>query len=60
MKKVAKRADTSACYLLHTSFVFGLLLDPENEGEMFLRIVLLLSADYTASYPRRFIIRIVR
>jgi hypothetical protein len=36
----------------HDSLLLGLFLDPEEEGDMFLRNVDWLSADYTALYPR--------
>jgi hypothetical protein len=39
--------------LLHAGFLLGLLFDPEDEGEMFLRKLGLFSTDYTALYPRR-------
>jgi hypothetical protein len=29
------QADGSACYLLHSGFLLGLLFDPENRGDMF-------------------------
>jgi hypothetical protein len=28
------------CYMLHATFFFGLFFDPEDGGDMFLRIVL--------------------
>jgi hypothetical protein len=41
------------CYLLHASFLFRLLSDPQDGGGVFLRNVGLLSNGYTALYPRR-------
>jgi hypothetical protein len=38
-----------ACYLLHTIFLVGLFFDPEDGGDMFIR----LSINYTVLYPRR-------
>jgi hypothetical protein len=35
--------------LLHASFLLGLFFNPEDGGDMFLRI----SMDYVALYPRR-------
>jgi hypothetical protein len=40
-------------YLLHAGFLLGLFFDPENGGDMYLRNVGWLSADYTALFPRR-------
>jgi hypothetical protein len=37
----------------HAGFLLGLFFYPEDEGEIFLRNVSLLSMDYTASYPRK-------
>jgi hypothetical protein len=42
-----------ACCLLHAGFLLGLLFYPEDGGDMFLRNVGRLSANYTALYPRR-------
>jgi hypothetical protein len=44
--KVASRS-------FHTSFLLGLLFDPEDVGAIFLRNVSRLSMDYTTLYPRR-------
>jgi hypothetical protein len=41
------------CCLLHASFSLGLLSDPDDGGDMFLRNVGWLSPHYTALYPRR-------
>jgi hypothetical protein len=43
----------SACCLLHAGFLLGLLFDPENRDDMFLRNVGWLSTVYTALHPRR-------
>jgi hypothetical protein len=37
----------------HAPFLFGLFVDPEDDGDMFLRNADLLSRDYTHLYPRR-------
>jgi hypothetical protein len=42
-----------ACGLLHVSFLLGLLFDPEDGRNLFLRNVGLLLPDYTAVYPRK-------
>jgi hypothetical protein len=34
-----KQGAISASHLLHAGFLFGLFLDPENGGDMFLRNV---------------------
>jgi hypothetical protein len=39
--------------LLHAGFLVGLLINPEDEGDMFFRNVSLISLFYTALYPRR-------
>jgi hypothetical protein len=39
--------------LLYAGFLFGIFFEPEDGGDMFLRIMGLLSTDYTALYPRR-------
>jgi hypothetical protein len=39
-------------YLLHAGFLLGLLFDPEDEGDMFVRNIGCLSPRYTAVYPR--------
>jgi hypothetical protein len=44
---------SSACHLLHAGLLLGLFFDPEDGGDMFLGNVDLLSAVYTALYPRR-------
>jgi hypothetical protein len=40
-------------YMLDASFLIGLLINPEDGNEMFLRIVSWLLWDYTALYPIR-------
>jgi hypothetical protein len=47
-----KAAETTCC-LLHAGFLFGLLLDPEDGANIFLRNVNCLSVYYIALYPRR-------
>jgi hypothetical protein len=42
-----------ACCLIHAGFLLVLFFDPEDGGDMFLRIIDYLSTDYTALYPRR-------
>jgi hypothetical protein len=39
--------------LLLSGFFLGLQVEPEDEGDVFLRSVGRLSTDYTALYPRR-------
>jgi hypothetical protein len=46
------------CCLLHVDFLLGLFFDTEDEGDMFLRNVGLLSVDYTALYPRLYKFRV--
>jgi hypothetical protein len=46
--------DTSACYMIHASFLLSVFFNPEDGGDMLLRKVGWLSADYTALYPRRY------
>jgi hypothetical protein len=41
------------CYLLQAGFLLGLSFDPEDGGNMLLRVDRLFSTDYTALYPRR-------
>jgi hypothetical protein len=38
----------------------GLLFDPEVGGDMFLRNVCVLSSDYLAIYPRRFVVEVLK
>jgi hypothetical protein len=45
------RAWTAYC-LLHASFLLGILFNPEDGGDMFLRNVGWFSTDYIAIYPR--------
>jgi hypothetical protein len=47
------KVKTFSCCLLEVGFLLGLLLNPEDEGGMFLRNVGSLSTDYTLLYPRR-------
>jgi hypothetical protein len=47
-----RQADCSTCCLLDAAFFFGLFLNPEDEGDVFLRNVFWLSKDYTVLYPR--------
>jgi hypothetical protein len=35
--KVNRRFGGSTCYLLYAGFLFGLMFDPEDRGDMFLR-----------------------
>jgi hypothetical protein len=44
-----QRKAASCC----TGFLLGIFFDPEDGGDMFLRNVGWLSADYTTLYPRR-------
>jgi hypothetical protein len=44
---------SSACYLCQVGFLLGLLFDPDDDGEIFLRNVGRLTTDYMALYPRR-------
>jgi hypothetical protein len=39
---------------IHIGFLIGLFFYPEDGGDMFLRIVVWLSMDYTAFCPRRY------
>jgi hypothetical protein len=41
----------SSSYLPHAGFLFDLFFDPEDGRDMFLRNVIWLSTDYTATYP---------
>jgi hypothetical protein len=43
----------SACCLLYAGFLLGLLFDPEDRGDMFIRNVGWLQPDYTVLYGRR-------
>jgi hypothetical protein len=43
---------SSSCYLLHAGFLFGLIFDTEDGGDIFLRNVGCLSTNYTALYLR--------
>jgi hypothetical protein len=49
-KKPALRqtASGSTCYLLHAVILLGFFFDPEEGGDMFLKNVGSLSADYTS------------
>jgi hypothetical protein len=42
-----------SCCLFRASFLFGLILDTEDEDHVFLRIVGWISPDYTTLHPRR-------
>jgi hypothetical protein len=46
-----RKLASSVCYLLHAGFMLGVLFDPEDGGDIFLRNVGRLSTDYTALYP---------
>jgi hypothetical protein len=48
-----RQGDCFAGYLLSPWFLACLFFDPEDGGDMFLRNIGWLSADYTALYPRR-------
>jgi hypothetical protein len=37
----------------HASFLLGIFFDPEDEGDMFLRNVGMLSVEYSSLYSRR-------
>jgi hypothetical protein len=50
--KVNRRFGGTYC-LLYAGFLHGLLFNPEDEGDAFIRTVGSVSADYTALYPRR-------
>jgi hypothetical protein len=50
---VCPPAACSACCLLHAGFSLGLLFDPEDGGDMFVRNVDWHSLNYTALYPTR-------
>jgi hypothetical protein len=43
----------NTCCLFHSGFLLSLLFNPEDEGDMLLRNVGLLSTDYTALNRRR-------
>jgi hypothetical protein len=43
----------SACYLPDAGFLLGVIFDPEDGGDIFLRNIGWLSTDYMALYPRR-------
>jgi hypothetical protein len=50
------REDYSSDYFaicFHAGFLFALLFDPEDGGDMFLRNVVELSTEYTALYHKR-------
>jgi hypothetical protein len=42
-----------ACYLLHASFLLGLFVDSEDEGDMLIRHVSRFSTDSKTLYTRR-------
>lgn len=50
---VCRKGTCSAWCLLHTDFLFGLILNPEEGGNMVLRNTGRLSPEYMAVYPRR-------
>jgi hypothetical protein len=41
------------CYHLHAGFLLGILFDPEDGDDMFLRIFSSMSTNYMVLYPRR-------
>lgn len=45
---------SACCYLLHTGFLFGLVLGPEDTSEMFLRNIGLILTEYIMLYSRRY------
>jgi hypothetical protein len=44
-------SESSACYLLHAIFLRGLVFDPEDGGDMFLRNFGYILKDYMELYP---------
>jgi hypothetical protein len=44
---------SSVCYLVHTGFLLGFFFDLQDDVDVFLRNVGLLSMDYTTLYRRR-------
>jgi hypothetical protein len=48
-----RRRVSSACSLLHAGFLLGLLIDPEDGGDIFLRNIDFPLPDYMALYSRR-------
>jgi hypothetical protein len=46
---------SSVSFFLHAGSLFGLLFDPKDGGDMYLRNVGWYSTDYTALYSRRFL-----
>jgi hypothetical protein len=50
-KQAARRALLATC--IHADLLLGLLFDPEDGSDIFLRNVGRLSTDYTALYSRR-------
>jgi hypothetical protein len=42
-----------ASSMLQAGFILGLVFDPEDGGDIFLRNACSLSTDYTALYPRK-------
>jgi hypothetical protein len=36
-KELYNKNNSSACYLLHSGFLLGLVFDPEDEGDVFPR-----------------------
>jgi hypothetical protein len=53
LQRIRNSHSGDGCYLPHARFLLDSFLHPEDGGDMFLRNVGCLSADYTAFYPRR-------
>jgi hypothetical protein len=53
MKQAERISRNRSRTLLHDGLLLGLLFDPEDGDDMFLRRVCRLSPDCTASHPRR-------